>query len=207
MSKRPTELPNIEDATLRACLASRAEASGAGQRAVTSFPREPVRPPPERHPGDRLGGDRVLGDRHPGDRLPGDHLAGARLALDQQPAPMAYSGTLPPSHMAPADFARSPVTLGEWKSLAAQEFAVFGTVQQLLGRTDAELAIAAREFPQQISGTLARLETLEQRLVQRSCAVTTLIERLHLAATRVETDTGLDLPFNDRGRQRSHRGR
>jgi hypothetical protein len=120
---------------------------------------------------------------------------------------VAFSGTLPPSHMALSDFARSPVTLGEWQSLAAQEFAAFGTVEQLLGRTDAELTIAARDFPQQISGTLARLETLEERLVQRCCAVTTLIERLHIAATRVATDPGSDLPFVDRTKHWSNRGR
>ena len=148
MSKRPTELPNIEDATLRAYLAPRAEASSAKQQTVTPFPREPVRLPP-----DRLPGDRRVGDQQP--------------APGWQSVPVGFSGTLPPSHMAPPEYARGPVTLEEWQALAAQEFAVFGTVQQLLGRTDAELAIAARDFPQQISGTVARLETLEQRLVQR----------------------------------------
>lgn len=215
MSKRPAELPNIEDATLRACLAPRAEASGAKQErwTVTPFPREPVRLPPDRLPGDRLAGDRLRGDRPPGHRIPEDRFPGDRRVGDQQPAPgwqsvpVGFSGTLPPSHMAPPEYARGPVTLGEWQSLAAQEFAAFGTVQQLLGRTDAELAIAARDFPQQISGTLARLETLEQRLVQRCCAVTTLIERLHMAATKGTTDAGPDLPLIDRSKHRSNRGR
>jgi hypothetical protein len=171
MSRHAVELPNIEDATLRACLAPLAEAIAAGAETVPPFTREPVRPPP-----------------------------------DQQPVPAASTGT-PPPRMAARGFARTPETLAEWQSLAAQEFAAFGTVQQLLARTDAELVTAALEFPQQLRGTLAWMATMEDRLALQRHAVTTLMERLRMAMTRAAVEAGSALPFTDRATHRSNPGR
>jgi hypothetical protein len=195
MSRRRVELPNIEDATLRACLAPLAEAIAASPETVTPFPREPVRPPPDRQPW--------LERQVPSDRSP--RVDWSSLPR-RQPDPIAWSDTLPPPPVAPRGPVRSPETLVEWQALAAQEFGVFGTVQQLLERTDTQLTTAALEYPQQIDGTLARLELLEERLVQQCCAVTTLLERLNMAVTQA-MDIEAGLRSADRAKHRSNPGR
>ena len=175
MSKRPVELPNIEDATLRACLAPLAEAIAAGCETVKPFPRDPVRRPPDRQPGldrqalpDRQSGpDRqAFPERQPGldrqafpgrqpgldrDAPPGwPPSAEQPLAPAWRPAPVARSRALPPSSATPHGTVRHPATLVEWQALAAQEFGIFGMVQQLLDRTDTDLANAALDFPEQV---------------------------------------------------------
>jgi hypothetical protein len=195
MSKRPVELPNIEDAALRACLAPLAEAIVAGIETVKPFPSDPVRRPSDR----QAGPDRqALPERPPGTgRLP---------ARPWRPGPVASSDAPPPSPAASHGTVRTPETLGEWQALAAQEFGIFGMVQQLLRRTDTQLTAAALDFPDQVDGALARLEKLEARLVQQCCAVTALVERLHMAVTQaIEAEAALR--STGRAKHRSNPGR
>ena len=171
MNRKAVELPNIEDAMLRACLAPLVESVTTGSETVTPAPREPV-----------------------------------RSAVHQQRASAASTDTPPPRAVS-RGFARTPTTLVEWQSLAQQEFAAFGTVEQLLGKTDTELVTAVLEFPKQICGTLAWMATIDDRLALHRYAVTTLMARLRMAMTRAAVEAGSALPFTDRATHRSSPGR
>ncbi len=135
-------LPNIEDATLQACLAPLAspiapQKTGASRDPTPSFEPQVV-----------------------------------------------TVGLAPPTNHSPAAFARVPMTLDEWRSLAEQQFAAFGTVEQMASRTDEELLGAVLMFPRQIDSFLARAADIETRLALQHEAITTLMARLRMAMTR-----------------------
>jgi hypothetical protein len=102
----------------------------------------------------------------------------------------------------PHEFTRVPATLDEWRSLADQQFAAFGTVEQMASRTDEELLSAVLVFPRQISSFLARASEIECRLTLQRHAITTLMVRLRMAMTRAAAGSGTaGAPLSNRGRQ------
>jgi hypothetical protein len=186
MSKKPIDLPNIEDATLRACLAPLMEAVAVSSVTTTSSAVD-VAPSVDVTP------------------FPRDY---ARPVPNRQPLPAPTNDVLPPPPRgASRGFTRTPDTLAEWQAVAGQEFAAFGTVAQLLARSDAELLAAAGEFPQQLQGTLTRLTAVDNRLALQRYAVTTLMVRLRMAMTRAAVDAGAAVSFTDRAKHRPNPGR
>jgi hypothetical protein len=161
VNKKPPGLPNIEDATLRACLAPLMDAMNAGSDS-TNRPMAPVAVP-----------------------LAAQSQSVAAGSNDN-PLPAAdRSG--PPVSGTPA----GPLhTLAEWRLQADDDFASFRMVELFLAMTDAELATAATDFPKQIAGTVARIGRIKQRLAAQYDKVTAtvaLLERAQLVA-RSETD-------------------
>jgi hypothetical protein len=156
MNKRPPELPNIEDATLRACLAPLMDAMNAGgelaSQALATIPEPPAA---------RL------------QPVPSGSNDNPRPAADKiSPFGRELPGTAK--------------TLAEWRSQADDDFAAFRMVELFLAMTDAELVTAAAEFPRQVAGTVARIARFKQRLAAQYDAVTAavaLLERAQASAT------------------------
>jgi hypothetical protein len=156
VNKKPPGLPNIEDATLRACLAPLMDAMNAGSESANQ-PLAPVAVPPATQ-------SQSVGAGSNDNPLP---------AADRSGPPV--SGT--PVGM--------PNTLAEWRQVADDDFASFRMIELFLGMTDAELATAATDFPRQIAGTVARIGRIKQRLAaqyDKATATIALLERARLAA-------------------------
>lgn len=154
MTRKPPELPDIEDATLRACLAPLMEARTAGAETIV-----PIPPPSAARPV--------------------SHVRALPSGSNDNPAPPVPRAT---ENTVLAE--TPPITLAEWRSLADEEFGTFRMIEMFLTRTDGELERAASEFPKQLSGTLARLSHMKERLAARYDAVTSVQALLRRALAR-----------------------
>jgi hypothetical protein len=150
VNRKPPELPNIEDATLRACLAPLMDAMNAGADPVT---RE-----------------------IPDVTAPTGHSAEVPAGSNDNPQPSAAARN--------GEYSGTPATLAEWRLLADSDFGMFRTIELFLAMTDAELASAAAEFPNQIGGTVARIAGIKRRLAAQYDAVTTILALLDRAIIR-----------------------
>jgi hypothetical protein len=160
VNKKPPQLPNIEDATLRACLAPLMDAMNTGSDSANQ-PQAPVAVPP-------------VARSQP-------------VASGSNDNPLPAADRSGPVGGTPAGM---PRTLADWRLQADDDFASFRMVELFLAMTDAELATAATDFPRQIAGTVARVGHLKQRLTAQYDKVTAtiaLLERAQLAA-RSESD-------------------
>jgi hypothetical protein len=172
LNKKPPELPNIEDATLRACLAPLMDAinNGAASSAAQvdpstiSIPHPAANPPAD--PAGRLSA------------LPGSNdnrtPAAETMAVREH------------------DCSLMPKTLAEWRSLADDDFGAFRMIEHFLGLTEAELETAAAEFPRQIGGTMKRIACLKSQLAVRYDAATTVSALLERAMARATASTSND---------------
>ena len=166
MNRKPPELPNIEDATLRACLAPLVDAMNNGVESVT---------PAAIQVADPVARSSDLPSVSPGSN-------------DNRTPPTDTIAAREP------DFAAMPKTLAEWRSLADEDFGVFRVIDHFLGMTDADLETAAAEFPKQIGGTMRRIAGLKSQLAMRYDAVTTVNALLKRAMARVAAGTAIDRP-------------
>lgn len=253
MTKKPPDLPNIEDATLRACLAPLMDAMQAGVEPMgrpspLAAPR-PTRVPDQPAAGSGMAGVRLFppvgtpasgpaalaektpsGSREnarvgppdsPDAEAPADVVAGTSRGTSAGPASSdasepetgapANTPAVPPM-AAPAgshrgsndnpspsgepigagdrDYMGTPRTLAEWRALADDEFGAFRTIELFLAMTDAELRVAAAEFPRQIGGTLARIGRIKRRLAAQYDTVTTAAALLERALARATAEHG-----------------
>ena len=167
MSKKPPELPNIEDATLRACLAPLVDAMNNGAEAAA----------PVAHPAVSSG-------------VPaGRPVDPPRLPAGSNDNPVPPAG---PIEAREPENSAIPKTLAEWRSLADDEFGAFRMTELFLSMTEAELETAAAEFPKQIGATVARISGIKRRLAARYDAVTTVTALLQRAMERVDARDGTD---------------
>ena len=164
MNKKPPELPNIEDATLRACLAPLVDAMSSSVE--STHPVDPATIPIA---------DPVLPRVSPGSN-------------DNRTPSVDTIATHEP------DCSAMPKTLAEWRSAADEDFGAFRMIDHFLGMTDAELETAAAEFPKQIGGTMRRIAGLKSQLAMRYDAVTTVNALLKRAMARVAAGTAIDRP-------------
>jgi hypothetical protein len=144
VNRKPPELPNIEDATLRACLAPLMDAMTAGADPVAREVPNVATP---------IGHSPAGSNDNP------------------PPTAAAHSG----------EYSDTPTSLAEWRSQADDDFGVFRTIDLFLAMTDAELAIAAAEFPKQIDGTVVRIAGIKRRLAAQYDTVTTILALLNRA--------------------------
>ena len=192
MNKKPPELPNIEDATLRACLAPLMETMNAGGELASQgsapVPVAPVPVAPARVAQARVAQARVAQAREAQARVVG-------AARPQIAASGSNDNPLPAADkidQVDREPTCTPKTLAEWRLQADDDFAAFRMVELFLAMTDVELVAAAAEFPRQIAGTVARIGRIKQRLAAQYDRVTTavaLLERAQLQASASgETD-------------------
>lgn len=165
MNKKPPELPNIEDATLRACLAPLMDAMHAGGD-IASVP--PLPEPDAPVPRPRRGPAVSRAEWHPGSN---DNP----LPAAEAPGESSYS---------------TPTTLAEWRSMADDAFGVFRMIEIFLAMTETELLAVARDFPKQIGGTVARIARLKRRLAGQYDMVTTAAVLLERALARAHVHPG-----------------
>ena len=156
MNKKPPELPNIEDATLRACLAPLMDAMVASGEAFSPTPPLAA-------------------------VMPAGGLPRVPPGSNDNPSPVPAAR---PADGYARGAAGVPATLAEWRSRSDDDFGVFRTIAHFLAMTDAELAAAAVEFPRQIGGTVARLSRMKRRLAARYDTVTTVAALLERAIER-----------------------
>jgi len=162
VNKKPPELPNIEDATLRACLAPLMDAMNAATEAGVMQPL----------PGPGAGAPRQR-------RAPS--------GSNDNPLPVSETtGLVDP------EYSGTPKTLAEWRLLADDEFGVFRIIELFLAMTDAELASAVAEFPRQIGGTAARIARIKRRLAAQYDTVTTAAALLDRAMAQAAGEHGGD---------------
>ena len=166
MTRKPPELPNIEDATLRACLAPLMDAMHDGG---TSPPAPPV---VAGVPADRPN---VPAHAAPGPAA--EATVGSPAESNDNPDPSVE----PCAAGCPSGM---PKSLAEWRSLSDDDFGAFRTIELFLAMTDAELETAAAEFPKQISGTLARIGRIRRRMLAQYDTVTTAMALLERALAR-----------------------
>jgi hypothetical protein len=162
VNKKPPELPNIEDATLRACLAPLMDAMNSGGESASQV----VAPVPVA----RAARPRIVTSGSNDNPLP---AAG-------QPGPVG------------GEPAGIPKTLAEWRLQADDDFAALRMAELFLAMTDAELATAAAEFPRQVSGTVARIRRIKQRLAGQYDRVTAAVALLERAREQVSDEAGTD---------------
>jgi len=157
--KRVPDLPNIEDATLRACLAPLMEAMITG---TDSAPAGYLPPTLESSDLDTLPGPANCND------LPFAPVDGVAVDLPC---------VLPRSRDA-------------WRAEADEDAALFRTIAVFLNLSEAELDHAARDFPRQIGGTLARIGDLRARLMARYDRAATAAAMLRRALARADRGDG-----------------
>jgi hypothetical protein len=162
VNKKPPELPNIEDATLRACLAPLMEAMNSGgepasQTVATAPVARAARP--------------------------------QTVASESNDNPPPVADIIGPVGREPAGI---PKTLAEWRLQADDDFAALRMAELFLAMTDAELAAAAAEFPRQIAGTVARIGRIKQRLAARYDRVTAAAALLERARQQAVGEAGTD---------------
>ena len=162
MNKKPPELPNIEDATLRACLAPLMEAMNSGGE-LASQAVAPV-------PVARAARPRIEAAGSNDNPLPAADKVG--------PVANGHAGI--------------PKTLAEWRLQADDDFAALRMAELFLAMTDAELATAAAEFPKQLAGTVARIGRIKQRLALQYDRATAAVALLERAQKQASDDAGSD---------------
>jgi len=166
VNKKPPELPNIEDATLRACLAPLMEAMNSGSE-LASQALAPVSVPV---PVARAARPRIATSGSNDNPLPAANKIGP---VDREPAGI-------------------PKTLAEWRLQADDDFAALRMAELFLAMTDAELAAAAAEFPRQIAGTVARIGRIKQHLATQYDRVTAAVALLERAQEQASSKAGGD---------------
>jgi hypothetical protein len=166
VNKKPPDLPNIEDATLRACLAPLMDAMNAGVEAAMPSVRS------------------VIETNAPVERSVA--LPHGTAGSNDNPAPTMGR--------AAAECVGTPATLAEWKSMADDDFGMFRTIELFLAMTDAELETAAAKFPKQIEGTIARIGRIRRRLSSQYDTVTTVTALLERAISRAAVRRRNDQP-------------
>jgi hypothetical protein len=169
MNKKPPVLPNIEDATLRACLAPLMEAMHPGVETAAPLPQAFV---PNGAPAMRSS-----------------DVAQGPAGSNDNPVPSADAIVV-----RDRECAGVPKTLAEWRTLADDDFGVFRMIEHFLGMTDTELEAAAAEFPKQISGTVARITRMKRRLAARYDTVTTVSALLERAMARAAAAKATEEP-------------
>jgi hypothetical protein len=157
MTRRPPELPNIEDATLRACLAPLMDAMHAGRETA----------PEARAVAAGVPAERPI------------ELPHAQAGSNDNPAPARE-----PGGAGEYQYSGTPKTLAEWRLVSDDDFGVFRTIELFLAMTDAELETAAAEFPRQIGGTIARIVRIRRRLLAQHDTVTIAMALLERALAR-----------------------
>jgi hypothetical protein len=160
VNKKPPELPNIEDATLRACLAPLMDAMNAGP--------EMASPTPLPAPDERM-------------KRPGRVPSGSN---DNPPPASDAIGTSGPEQPGVTG------TLAEWRAGADDDFGAFRMIELFLGMTDSELLNVAADFPKQIGGTIARIARIKRRLAVRYDTVTIALALLERAMARAAAGPG-----------------
>lgn len=175
--KKPPELPNIEDATLRACLAPLVDAMNKGAEVA---PVATLKPVPVRHVSAPPHGPPMGPPAGPPPRPTGSN---------DNPTPPADPTGVPGTEPTAV-----PKTLAEWRSLADEDFGAFRMIELFLGMTDAELETAATDFPKQIGGTMERISSLKRRLADRYDSVTTVATLLERAMARAADKGGTARP-------------
>jgi hypothetical protein len=162
VSKKPTELPNIEDATLRACLAPLMDAMNSGgemaSQSVSSAAVARASPP-------------------------------ARVPSGSNDNPLPVSETIGTVDRDPLS---TPGTLAEWRLQADDDFGAFRMIALFLAMSDAELATVAAEFPKQIAGTVSRIARIKRRLAAQYDMVTAAMALLERATTQAVTEPDSD---------------
>jgi hypothetical protein len=162
LNKKPPELPNIEDATLRACLAPLMDAmKSGGEPAAQTLAPVPIARSASQRIGIAGSNDNPLPDE---DRI----------------------GSVGPEH------ACIPQTLAEWRLQADDDFAAFRMAELFLAMTDVELSKAVAEFPRQITGTVARIRRIKQRLAAQYDRMTAVVALLERAEVQAANDAGTD---------------
>lgn len=162
MNRKPPELPNIEDATLRACLAPLMEVMNTGGE---------------------MAGHAALPD--PVMHAPRSPRAPAGCNDNPLPSPE-------PTGTSAHEYSGTPRTLAEWRLLADDEFGAFRMVELFLAMSDAELLTAAADFPKQIGRTVTRIERMKRRLASQYDAVTAAVALLQRALARAAADARVD---------------
>jgi hypothetical protein len=165
VSKKPAELPNIEDATLRACLAPLVDA-------IHSNVAHPVL-------------ETTIGGGAQGGREPGQ--SGGRAGSNDNPVPSNGSalGRYP-------EHTEERTSFADWRSVVKEDLGVSRTIECFLAMTEAELDQAVATFPRQIRGTVARISQLKRRLAAQYDAVTTVLALLERAQARTAPPPGSD---------------
>lgn len=82
------------------------------------------------------------------------------------------------------DFARAPGDLASWLAVAEGNFATFGLVEAMLGKTDAELLDGARALPVQSAALASEIEVMHARWQAHADALRALFIRMRLAELR-----------------------
>jgi hypothetical protein len=184
VNKKPPELPNIEDATLRACLAPLMEAMNAGSEQASQASAQVAAAPPTRLQAASSGSPARLQAAPLGSPAP---LEPESSGSNDNPLPVA-------ARLRPVDVEPfcTPKTLAEWRLQADDEFAAFRMVELFLGMTDAELVAAVAEFPRQITGTVARIGRIKQRLAAQYDKVTAAVALLERARLQAAADAEPD---------------
>jgi hypothetical protein len=162
VKKKPPELPNIEDATIRACLVPLMDAVNAGGETLRDIPFSDPVARVSRPQGAPAGSPAGPND----DPLPGPETI--------RPVDRDYSGT--------------PRTLAQWRVQGDDEFGAFRMIELFLAMTDVELQTAAAEFPRQISGTVARIARIKRRLAAQYNTLTAVMALLERAMARAAAD-------------------
>ena len=162
MNKKPPELPNIEDATLRACLAPLMDAMNAGGEQASQA----------------VSATSVV-------RTPQQRIASAGSNDNPLPATDTMASV---GHERSA----IPKTLAEWRLEADEAFSALRMVELFLAMTEAELTAAVAEFPKQIAGTVTRLGRIRQRLISQYDRVTAAVALLERARTQASQEAATD---------------
>ena len=175
MSRKPVELPHIEDAAFAACLAPLAEAFISSGEAETRAHTH--------DPGARLDPGRAS-----------TWAGGFRVSRPDAPITQRRCGGRACTPPGAAGLSPISPALAEWRSLADQEFAEFCAIELFLAKTDAELSAAVLEYPRQMLGFLARIARIESRRALQHQAMTELMARIQMAMIQAEADLAPDLP-------------
>lgn len=175
MTRKPPDLPNIEDATLRACLAPLMDAMNAPQDLDG---QSPLGERPARFP------DRALSMR---EALSVREAQSIREAL-AAPEPLAAPEVLSEQEI----FGRPamPATLAEWRQTTDEDFDAYRTIERFLAMTDADLETAAAAYPRQFASTAARIARIKGRLEAHYQAVAAVQVLLRRALNRSGQDRG-----------------
>jgi hypothetical protein len=208
VNKKPPELPNIEDATLRACLAPLMEAMNAGRemagQALAQVPvaRAAAEVPVAEVPVAEVPVAGAVAEVPVAGAVAEVPVAGAvaevpmsRAARLQAVPSGSNDNPLPGADkLRPVDGEPdcTPETLAEWRLQADDDFAALRMVEQFLAMTDVELVTAAAEFPRQITGTVARIGRIKQRLAARCDKVTVAVALLERARMQASADAETD---------------
>lgn len=90
-----------------------------------------------------------------------------------------------------AGFARDPADRVAWLDRATREFAMFGMVEALSGKSDAELLAGASEMPAHWGALIADLTAVQERLAAQATVLHRLVIRMAMARLRRDQPAAL----------------